>query len=138
MPLTRSHNVEVNINCVDDFSLITVPGALSQIFLNLVNNSCVHGFVGREQNRIDIAVSIDNDTNSYTITYKDNGHGMTEDVMYKVFEPFFTTKRGNGGSGLGMSIVYNLATQALQGEVSIDSKPDNGVTVTFKLPQKLT
>jgi len=37
-----------------------------------------------------------------------------------------------------MSIVYNLATQALQGEVSIDSKPDNGVTVTFKLPQKLT
>lgn len=138
MPLTRSHNVEVNINCVDDFSLITVPGALSQIFLNLVNNSCVHGFVGREQNRIDIAVSIDNDTNSYTITYKDNGHGMTEDVMHKVFEPFFTTKRGNGGSGLGMSIVYNLATQALQGEVSIASKPDNGVTVTFKLPQKLT
>ncbi|RZF78982.1 histidine kinase [Pseudoalteromonas sp. S4488] len=138
MPLTRSHNVEVNINCVDDFSLITVPGALSQIFLNLVNNSCVHGFVGREQNRIDIAVSIDNDTNSYTITYQDNGHGMTEDVIYKVFEPFFTTKRGNGGSGLGMSIVYNLATQALQGEVSIDSKPDNGVTVTFKLPQKLT
>ena len=138
MPLTRSHSVEVNINCVDDFSLITVPGALSQIFLNLVNNSCVHGFVGREQNRIDIAVSIDNDTNSYTITYKDNGHGMTEDVMYKVFEPFFTTKRGSGGSGLGMSIVYNLATQALQGEVSIDSKPDNGVTVTFKLPQKLT
>jgi signal transduction histidine kinase len=36
-----------------------------------------------------------------------------------------------------MSIVYNLATQALQGEVSIDSKPDNGVTVTFKLPMKL-
>ena len=138
MPLTRSHNVEVNINCVDDFSLITVPGALSQIFLNLVNNSCVHGFVGREQNRIDIAVSIDNDTNSYTITYQDNGHGMAEDVMHKVFEPFFTTKRGNGGSGLGMSIVYNLATQALQGEVSIASKPDNGVTVTFKLPQKLT
>ena len=137
MPLTRSHSVEVNIDCVEDFSLITVPGALSQIILNLVNNSCVHGFIGREQNRIDIAVSIDNDNHSYTVTYKDNGHGMTEDVMYKVFEPFFTTKRGSGGSGLGMSIVYNLATQALQGEVSIDSKPDNGVTVTFKLPMKL-
>ncbi|MCQ8880720.1 ATP-binding protein [Pseudoalteromonas shioyasakiensis] len=137
MPLTRSNNVEVNIDCVDDFSLITVPGALSQIFLNLVNNSCVHGFIGREQNRIDITVGIDDDTNSYTVTYKDNGHGMSEDVMHKVFEPFFTTKRGSGGSGLGMSIVYNLATQALQGEVSIDSMPDHGVTLTFKLPQKL-
>ncbi|MCP4586309.1 ATP-binding protein [Pseudoalteromonas sp.] len=137
MPLTRSNNVEVNIDCVDDFSLITVPGALSQIFLNLVNNSCVHGFIGREQNRIDITVSIDDDTHSYTVTYKDNGHGMSEDVMHKVFEPFFTTKRGSGGSGLGMSIVYNLATQALQGEVSIDSMPDHGVTLIFKLPQKL-
>jgi len=54
-----------------------------------------------------------------------------------VFEPFFTTKRGTGGSGLGMSIVYNLATQALQGEVSIASELDQGVAATFKLPMKI-
>ncbi|MCF2902980.1 GAF domain-containing sensor histidine kinase [Pseudoalteromonas sp. OFAV1] len=137
MPLTRSHNIEVDIQCNDDLKLITVPGALSQIFLNLVNNSCVHGFVGRDQNKITISVTVDKQSDTYSICYLDNGHGMSEDVMHKVFEPFFTTKRGNGGSGLGMSIVYNLATQALQGEVSIDSKPNNGVTVTFKLPQKL-
>ena len=137
MPLTRSHNVSVNVNCVDDFELITVPGALSQIIMNLVNNSCVHGFVGRQDNQINISVNIDEAQGVYLLCYKDNGHGMDTETLHKVFEPFFTTKRGSGGSGLGMSIVYNLATQALQGEVSAASSPSNGMTVNFKLPIKL-
>ena len=134
MPLTRSHNVIVNIDCADDLTLITVPGALSQIILNLVNNSCVHGFVGKDHNVIDISVHLDDEKGIYTLCYKDNGCGMTDEVMHKVFEPFFTTKRGTGGSGLGMSIVYNLATQALQGEINVASQPDQGVSVTLKLP----
>lgn len=137
MPLTRSHNVSVNVNCVDDFELITVPGALSQIIMNLVNNSCVHGFVGREENQINISVNIDEEQGVYLLCYEDNGHGMDTKTLHKVFEPFFTTKRGSGGSGLGMSIVYNLATQALQGEVSATSSPSNGMRVNFKLPIKL-
>ncbi|WP_417698747.1 ATP-binding protein [Pseudoalteromonas lipolytica] len=137
MPLTRGHNVTVTIKCDDDLNLITVPGALSQIILNLVNNSCVHGFTGRQQNHIDIVVTVNHENDIYTLCYKDNGHGMSAEVIHKVFEPFFTTKRGTGGSGLGMSIVYNLATQALQGEVSIASELDQGVAVTFKLPMKI-
>lgn len=137
IPLTRSHNVIIHIDCDETFSLTTVPGALNQIIMNLVNNSCVHGFKGRDDNQITITVSENTERRSYNLYYKDNGHGMDEHVARKVFEPFFTTTRGSGGSGLGMAIVYNLATQALQGSVSAASHPQQGVMFTFELPQKI-
>lgn len=134
IPLTRNHNITVNIECDEDFTLITVPGALSQIIFNLVNNSCIHGFSDRTKNKIDVLISQDKAKQTYYITYKDNGHGMSEELISKVFEPFFTTCRGTGGSGLGMSIVYNLVTQALHGEVTAKSEPNKGVTFNFTLP----
>ncbi|WP_404343426.1 ATP-binding protein [Pseudoalteromonas mariniglutinosa] len=137
IPLTRQLQVAVNITCPADFMLTTVPGALSQIILNLVNNSCVHGFVDMHNNEIEIIVEHQHDQPTYQLLYKDNGQGMPQNVLSHVFEPFFTTKRGNGGSGLGMSIVYNLATQALQGEVVMKSMPEQGIAVEFKLPIKL-
>lgn len=134
VPLTRSHHITINIECDEDFTLLTVPGALSQIIFNLVNNSCIHGFTNRTNNKIDLLVSHDTVKSLYYISYKDNGHGMDQGVLDKVFEPFFTTCRGNGGSGLGMSIVYNLVTQALHGEVTAQSEPNKGVAFNFTLP----
>ncbi|MFK3866749.1 GAF domain-containing sensor histidine kinase [Pseudoalteromonas rhizosphaerae] len=137
-PLTRSHKVTTTIECDKALTLITVSGALSQIIMNLVSNSCVHGFKDREDNHINIAVHLDTQQHTYTLRYSDNGHGMSKDVLQSVFEPFFTTTRGNGGSGLGMAIVYNLATQALQGDVKIHSQPEQGITVTFTFPLSLS
>lgn len=134
VPLTRNHNITIHIDCGEDFTLNTVPGALSQIIFNLVNNSCIHGFSNRSDNQIDLLVSQDKAKQVYYITYKDNGHGMSEAILNKVFEPFFTNSRGTGGSGLGMSIVYNLATQALHGEVTVQSEHNKGVTFYFTLP----
>ncbi|HRJ60836.1 MAG TPA: HAMP domain-containing sensor histidine kinase, partial [Azospirillaceae bacterium] len=72
-------------------------------------------------------------------TVTDHGRGMTEEVRQKVFEPFFTTKRGAGGTGLGMHIVYNLATQRLGGRITVASDADpqspvRGTTFTLMLP----
>ena len=137
-PLTRSHQIATNIDCDKSLSIVTVSGALSQIIMNLVNNSCVHGFKGRSDNQINITVEVDEQQGCYTLCYCDNGHGMSTTVLHSVFEPFFTTTRGNGGSGLGMAIVYNLATQALQGDVKIHSQPDQGITITFRFPLDLS
>ncbi|HEA16684.1 MAG TPA: GAF domain-containing sensor histidine kinase [Pseudoalteromonas prydzensis] len=137
-PLTRSHQVITTIECDNTLSLVTVSGALSQIIMNLVSNSCVHGFKDRTNNQINIVVHVDTQQNTYTLRYSDNGHGMSANVLQNVFEPFFTTTRGNGGSGLGMAIVYNLATQALQGDVKIHSQPEQGITVTFTFPLSLS
>jgi signal transduction histidine kinase len=54
-----------------------------------------------------------------------------------VFDPFFTTKMGQGGSGLGMNIVYNLVTGVLRGTIRIESELGKGTTVILTLPRKV-
>jgi CheY-like chemotaxis protein len=69
-----------------------------------------------------------------SITVRDNGSGMTADVLARAFEPFFTTKAPGSGSGLGLSQVYGTARQS-GGGVRIDSAPGAGTSVTIYLPR---
>ena len=68
------------------------------------------------------------------IIYGDNGCGMTEDQAKRVFEPFFTTKRGQGGSGLGLHLVYNLVTTTLRGRIEFRTAVGAGLQFTLWLP----
>jgi signal transduction histidine kinase len=70
--------------------------------------------------------------------YHDNGHGMDEAVRAQIFEPFFTTRRGQGGSGLGLHVVYNLVTQLLKGSIRVESAPGDGALFEIFLPANLT
>jgi GAF domain-containing protein/two-component sensor histidine kinase len=63
----------------------------------------------------------------------DTGIGMTQEVKNRIFEPFFTTK-GNNGTGLGMSLVYNILSRH-DGQIEIESSPGRGSTFTVKLPK---
>lgn len=63
----------------------------------------------------------------------DNGKGMAEEVQQRALEPFFTTKDQASGTGLGLSMIYGFIRQS-KGQVSIDSKPGLGTTVSFWLP----
>ena len=70
------------------------------------------------------------------IQIKDNGKGIPEHLRKRIFDPFVTTKRGQGGSGLGMHLVYNLVTQALNGSISVVSEVDQGVQFRILFPVK--
>ena len=59
---------------------------------------------------------------------------MDEETCRRVFEPFFTTRRGEGGSGLGMHIVWNLATNLLGGSLQCESTPGKGVRFELRFP----
>ena len=74
------------------------------------------------------------DGREVTVEYTDDGRGIPEENLTKIFEPFFTTKRGEGGSGLGMHIVYNLVTQKLGGSIKCESTVGIGTKFTLKLP----
>jgi nitrogen-specific signal transduction histidine kinase len=63
----------------------------------------------------------------------DTGAGIAEDKLRHVFEPFFTTKEVGKGSGLGLSMVHGFAKQS-GGNVTIESEPGAGTTVTLYLP----
>jgi signal transduction histidine kinase len=64
----------------------------------------------------------------------DTGCGMDEATQARIFDPFFTTKLGQGGSGLGLNIVYNIVTQTLGGRVRVESEVGKGSRFVLDLP----
>lgn len=122
----------INVNCDKDLTITSHPGAISQILTNLLLNSLKHGFENIEAGIISIIV--EKKDKNIILTYRDNGTGISKENIKRVFDPFFTTKRGNGGSGLGMNIVYNLATQTLKGTISCKSLNEKGIEVITKFP----
>lgn len=68
------------------------------------------------------------------ITIEDNGRGMSQELQEHIFEPFYTTKSGQGGSGLGLSIVYGIVSNH-NGHVTLDSEEGQGTVFTLYLPE---
>lgn len=129
-PTLRKTPHKVELICGEPVICETAPGALYQIVSNLVMNSLVHGFVDGRPGRI--VVTVDRDGDEIVIGYRDDGIGMDEATRARIFDPFFTTRRGQGGSGLGMHIVYNLVTQSLGGTIRVDSSAGQGIEVAIR------
>ncbi|MGL5256866.1 MAG: sensor histidine kinase [Proteocatella sp.] len=128
----KGHIIE--IECDENLMLYTRPGAISQIITNLFMNSLIHGFEEGESGIIHIIVKEEVDTIS--IIYEDNGKGMTKEVLSRIYEPFFTTNRDNGGSGLGLNIVYNLVKHQLLGSIYAESEVGKFSRFTIKIPKR--
>lgn len=118
-----------------EIRMYTYPGAISQILTNLINNSIIHGFEGRQEGHIRLSIAAQ-DADWVVFKYCDTGVGLTEEVRDKIFQPFFTTKRHKGSSGLGMHIVYNAVVNTLGGEMVLMEQVD-GFGVVIKLPVKV-
>jgi signal transduction histidine kinase len=122
----------ITVDCDPQLRLRSIPGALSQIITNLVINSITHAFERMDHGHIRIAAN--GDEHAVTIDYEDDGIGMNPVALRRLFEPFYTTKRGQGGSGLGANIVYNLVTTKLGGTIAVDSNPGKGLHYSIRLP----
>ncbi len=116
-----------------DLRVKTYPGAIYQIITNLIFNSLIHGFEDIESGNIKIIIR--GEREYVSIEYYDDGRGISSDNISKIFEPFFTTKRGQGGSGLGLNIVYNLVSQKLNGSIECTSIIDKGVCFKIIIPR---
>jgi len=123
----------LQMELVGDIQMDSYPGAMSQVFTNLISNALAHGFEGRSQGRMHLQGRLINGAR-VELRFSDDGIGIPKAHLKSVFDPFFTTKLGRGGSGLGMNIVYNLVTGVLGGQVTLDSTVDEGTTITLTLP----
>ncbi|MBL8672489.1 MAG: PAS domain S-box protein [Alphaproteobacteria bacterium] len=132
-PQFRRTPHRVEIEGPDDLEMVTFPGALSQIVANLLLNSLVHAFDDDRPGRVVLSVRALGDT--VEITCADDGKGAPDEVMQRMFEPFFTTRRGQGGSGLGLSIVYHLVTQKLGGQIKAQGSLGHGLAFVITLPR---
>jgi signal transduction histidine kinase len=109
------------------------PGPLGQVLINLVHNALRHAFDGREKGQFGLVAEL-LDENRLRLIFSDDGVGIPKQNLGHIFDPFFTTKLGQGGSGLGLSIVQNIITGMLGGRIEVSSTPGLGSQFQIELP----
>ncbi|WP_179673925.1 sensor histidine kinase [Duganella sp. 1224] len=131
-PRLKKTRITVSIVCPADIMLDSYPGALAQVITNLTLNCVDHAFDPEDEGRIEIGVAQQGDWIEMHVT--DNGKGIPPDMLDKVFDPFVTTRRGQGGTGLGLNIVFNLIAKQFGGSITVASVLGQGASFTLRMP----
>jgi signal transduction histidine kinase len=131
-PNLKKTHITIELICDKELELNSYPGAYSQILTNFILNSLIHGYEGNPKGLIIIDITLKDD--EILLRYCDDGRGIPEEHITKLFDPFFTTRRGQGGSGLGLHLVYNIVTQQLNGSISAQNKPSMGACFELTIP----
>ena len=119
-----------------------VPQDISRVFLNIVNNGCysanekkksgLNGFMPT------IKVCTKDMGDKVQIRIRDNGNGVPRSILDRIFNPFFTTKPSGAGTGLGLSLSYDIIVHEHKGEIAVDTKEGEYAEFIISLPKRLS
>ena len=116
------------------------PQEMSRVLLNLLGNAfdAVHEKMDTESDYVPtVIVTTRRIADGVEIRVKDNGPGIPIELKEKIYEPFFTTKpTGQGSTGLGLSLSYDIVTQGHGGTLAVESTEGEGATFVISLPHK--
>ncbi len=122
-----------NIVIIRQFSklpaIVCMPSKLNQLFLNIITNAAY----AMRADGGELKIKTQFIDNAIAIAFTDEGMGIDEETSQKMFDPFFTSKPIGEGTGLGMSIAYNIV-QTHNGKIQVKSKLGEGTTIAIKLP----
>ena len=131
-PKIKQNDHVIKISCSDKLSLNTYFDYLSQVMVNLIMNSIKHGFHDKSHGLIEI--NCQQQEGYISIEFKDNGVGITEDILPNIFAKNFTHSQAAGGKGLGLHIVKKIIESDLGGSVDVKSSVGKGTIFNMKLP----
>lgn len=116
--VVKTHFIKVILDIPSDIMINSYPNELIQCFINIFNNARDILDIVEEKNRyIFICVSEIND--NVSISFKDNGGGIDNEIINKIFRPYFTTKHQSQGTGLGLNIAYNIIVKSMHGNIEV-------------------
>jgi signal transduction histidine kinase len=114
-----------------------IPQDIGRVILNLITNAFYAVTEKKKQAGENyeptVAVSTKKINNKVEIRVKDNGNGIPQKVLDKIFQPFFTTKPTGQGTGLGLSLSYDIV-KAHGGELKVETKEGEGSEFIIQLP----
>lgn len=118
--------------------LNVVPQDIGRVVLNLINNA-FYAVTEKKKQAVKefdpkVGVSTKKTDNKVEIKVKDNGTGIPQKLLDKIFQPFFTTKPTGQGTGLGLSLSYDIVTKGHGGEINVVTKEGEGTEFIIKLP----
>jgi signal transduction histidine kinase len=118
----KSFNANIKTELTDDLPKINVvPQDIGRVILNLVNNAFQ---AVKDVDKPEVVVSTRHEAKGIEISVKDNGPGIPEKIKEKIFQPFFTTKPAGEGTGLGLSLSYDIVTKGHGGELKLRTLSD--------------
>ncbi len=129
----KRRELTIRIDCEQGIALDSFPGALGQVITNLMQNSVRHAFPDERAGTMMLSVRRI-DAGHIELVEADDGVGIPAGHLERIWEPFFTTRRNQGGTGLGLHIVYNLVTQKLGGTIRVESTEGQGSRFIVVLP----
>jgi len=138
----RAKNKSFNAILKTDFDekigiINIIPQDIGRVILNLINNAFYAVDEKKKQNQNGykpiVLVSTRNNNGKIEITVTDNGNGIPQKVLDKIFQPFFTTKPTGQGTGLGLSLSYDIV-KAHGGELKVETKEGEGSVFAITLP----
>jgi len=133
-PVLKRSPIDLTVDVPEGMMIDGYPGSYGQILTNLFLNAAAHAFGDGRSGTISITAK-PRGHDDVEIIFADNGAGMTPEVQRQAFDPFFTTRRNEGGTGLGLHIVYNLVTQQLGGRMMLESRLGQGTTFRIIMPR---
>ncbi len=132
-PKLKKTPLTVELDLADNINLDSYPGAFAQVITNLTLNCVEHAFDPDMAGHIRISAKLEGEIVEMHVD--DDGKGIPADVLDKIFDPFFTTRRGQGGTGLGLNIVYNLIAKQFGGVITVTSTVGEGTHFTLRIPR---
>ncbi|MFZ0453168.1 MAG: ATP-binding protein [Ignavibacteriaceae bacterium] len=142
----RAQNQDFNITIEKDYDetigkINVVPQDISRVFLNIINNACYAAYERKRKNSDNdfspvLRISTKNLKGKAEIKIGDNGNGIPENIIDKIFQPFFTTKPTGEGTGLGLSLSYDIITKVHGGELKVETKEGEGTQFIIQLSAK--
>jgi signal transduction histidine kinase len=116
-----------------------VPQDIGRVLMNLLNNAFYAARKSRKQGQPGyqptVKVATGQKGQQVWIAITDNGDGIPQDLMKKIFQPFFTTKPTGEGTGLGLSLSFDIVTKGHNGQLTVQTEPGEGTTFTVYLPK---
>ena len=135
----KTFNATLATNFAPDLPLVEAAGTdLGRVLLNLFGNA-FYAVQKRQQMgevgyKPTVSVCTKHVGSQIEIRVRDNGTGIPDDIKAKIFQPFFTTKPTGEGTGLGLSLSYDIITKAHGGRLAVDSEPGQGTEFLIALP----
>lgn len=130
----HSDNVIIEKKISTNKKFLCNRGEITQVFFNIIQNA-IQAIEGQHRNsRGHILINLYDKEDYIFCEITDDGPGIPEDALNKIFNPFFTTKDVGEGTGLGLSVCYDLITNKYKGEIDVKSEAYMGSTFIVKLP----